>query len=296
MKILITGNRGFVGRHFWDYFSRLDRDELHGVDIVDPERPMDVREYIRGEGDQHFDLVIHLAAVVGGRAKIEGQPLAIADNLSIDAEMFQWALRTRPDHFVYFSSSAAYPVNLQTGEYPTQLHESDISLAEPKLPDEIYGWAKLTGEIMALKAMDHGIKTHVFRPFSGYGTDQDRSYPFPAFIERAVAQEDPFTIWGNGHQARDFIHIDDIVEAVMKAIEYDIEGPINLGTGRATTFNELADLVTNAAGYKPKGFVRKLTAPKGVEYRVSDPTKMLEFYTPKISLEEGIERAVKGSL
>lgn len=302
MKILITGSEGFVGRHFWDYLTKQDYvAEIDGMDIAHPRVPRDCRHFFREDEGTPYDLVIHLAAIVGGRAKIEGQPLAIADNLSIDAEMFQWALRAKPKELIYFSSSAAYPTKLQTGTYPTQLHESDINHSDPKLPDEMYGWAKLTGEMMALKAIDHGIKTHIFRPFSGYGTDQDSSYPFRMFIQRAMTQEDPFTIWGDGHQARDFIHIDDVVEATMRAVEYGIKGPINLGTGRATTFNQLAEMVTKAvrvadpttgANYRPM-INHKLDAPTGVTYRVSDPTKMHEFYKPTVTLEEGIDRAIK---
>jgi nucleoside-diphosphate-sugar epimerase len=104
---------------------------------------------------------------------------------------------------------------------------------------------------------------------------------------------DPFEIWGDGEQTRDFIHMSDVVDAVDEAIRQDIQGPVNLGWGRRTTFNELAKIVTEIEGYSPE-FKHLPAAPVGVLNRIANPTKMLSFYTPKITLEEGIERALKG--
>lgn len=283
---LVTGNAGFVGRHMHCHLEQAGY-MVHGVDIVNG---IDARDFFR-RNDSHYDLVVHLAAVVGGRQKIEGSPLSLAVDLSIDAELFGWALRTRPDRVVYFSSSAVYPTWMQRRHLRCQLREDMLDLNNISNPDLTYGWAKLTGEMLAQHAEDEGLRVHVFRPFSGYGEDQSLDYPFPSFIDRAIRKADPFDVWGDGEQVRDFIHIKDICSAVLKAVEQDVRGPVNLGTGRATSFNELADMVTSAAGYPPS--VRHLPAePVGVHYRVADPTKMLSFYTPKISLEEGIARAL----
>jgi nucleoside-diphosphate-sugar epimerase len=289
VKVLITGSAGFVGRNF---VNRL-KDEGHSltqVDICDRYLPRDARDYFRND-ETKFDLVIHLAAVVGGRVQIEGDPLSLAVDLSVDAEMFSWALRTRPGRIVYYSSSAAYPVSLQMLSEQIKLEESDIDLEQVGTPDMVYGWSKLTGELLASYAEKQGLRVHVFRPFSGYGEDQSPDYPFPAFIARAKNREDPFTVWGDGNQVRDFIHIDDVVRATLEAVKQDVPGPVNLGWGRATSFNELAEMVCYQAGYSPE-FRHILDAPAGVSYRVCQPSKMLSFYKPKISLEQGIERAL----
>lgn len=284
MKILITGHKGFVGK----YFVRKYQDhDITGVDLKDGN---DCRDLFRNS-DTKFDMVIHLAAIVGGRATIEGAPLSVAADLSIDAEMCQWALRTRPDRVIYFSSSAAYPVALQTQPY--QLVESDIDLARIQNPDMTYGWAKLTGEYCLQFLEAEGIRTHVFRPFSGFGTDQDLDYPFPSYIKRGRDRSNPFEIWGDGQQVRDFIHISDVVDAVDAAIQQDITGPTNLGLGRATSFNELCQLVCDQVGYSPE-VKHIINAPKGVDYRCSNNSKMLSFYTPKITLEQGIDMALRG--
>jgi nucleoside-diphosphate-sugar epimerase len=172
------------------------------------------------------------------------------------------------------------------------LHENHINLDSIMSPDLTYGWAKLTGETLAKYASNEGLRVHVFRPFSGYGEDQDLDYPFPSFIARGKRKDNPFEIWGTGEQVRDFIHIEDVVSATLEAVNQDIQGPVNLGCGRATSFNELAKLVSTEVGYTPE-IKHILGAPEGVSYRVCDPSKLLTFYTPKISLEEGIRRAIR---
>jgi nucleoside-diphosphate-sugar epimerase len=286
MKILITGHRGFVGKYFVEKYKDHD---ITGVDIADG---LDVRDFFKTNRES-YDLVIHLAAIVGGRATIEGNPLSVATDLAIDSDFFNWALITRPGRIVYFSSSAAYPTKFQGNEDWVRLEESMIDLDDISNPDLTYGWSKLTGEYLAKFVQEAGIPVHIFRPFSGYGTDQSLDYPFPSYIKRAVDRMDPFEIWGDGEQTRDFIHMSDVVDAVDEAIRQDIQGPINLGWGRRTTFNELAKIITEIEGYSPE-FKHLPTAPVGVLNRIANPTKMLSFYTPKITLEEGIERALKG--
>jgi len=288
MKILITGHMGFVGK----YFMRKYKD--HDITGIDIKEGNDCRDFFKTD-DNHYDMIIHLAAIVGGRETIENNPLAVATDLAIDSDMMQWALRTKPGRVIYFSSSAAYPILLQDRYIGHKLKESDIMLDQISNPDLTYGWAKLTGEYCLQFLQEKGIRVHIFRPFSGYGTDQDLSYPFPSFIKRANDLMNPFDIWGDGHQVRDFIHMQDIVDAVDEAIKQDIEGPVNLGSGIATSFNQLKEIVCGIRGYNPE--VNHIgTAPVGVMYRVAYPNKMLSFYKPKINLYDGISRALRGEI
>lgn len=285
MKILITGDAGFVGRAFHRALAK-QRHDITGIDLVNGK---EVRHFFATD-DTQFDIVIHLAAIVGGRMTIEGNPLSVASDLAIDADMFQWALRTRPKHIVYFSSSAAYPIFLQRLQYQQKLREIDINLEHIRTPDFTYGWAKLSGEMLASYARAEGLKVTVLRPFSGYGSDQALDYPFPSFIERAKRKADPFEVWGRGTQVRDFVHIDDVVGATFAAVINDVK-TMNICTGRPTSFIELAEMVMLQAGYLAP-IKNNLDAPIGVEYRVGDPTQMLQVYEPKISLEEGIALAL----
>ncbi|MFD8088632.1 NAD-dependent epimerase/dehydratase family protein [Streptomyces malaysiensis] len=286
MRVLLTGHRGFIGRHLHAALQERG-DYVVTVDLVNGH---DALDYFR-TADTRYDLAIHCAAIVGGRASIDGSSLGVATNLALDSWYFRWLVGTRTPRAVYFSSSAAYPVALQQPGEMRRLREGDIDLDNPRLPDATYGLAKVTGERLARYAEAEGCRVHVMRPFSGYGEDQALDYPFPAFIQRAKRRDDPFEIWGDGGSTRDWIHISDLVGATLAAVDQDITGPVNLGTGRATSFDQLAQMVTEAAGYRPQ-LKHLATAPQGVHHRVCDPTRMLSYYEPKVTLEEGIRRAM----
>jgi nucleoside-diphosphate-sugar epimerase len=107
----------------------------------------------------------------------------------------------------------------------------------------------------------------------------------------------PFNIWGKATTTRDFIHIDDIVDAVITMVRNDCNQTVNLCTGRPTTFMDLATIALKVLGHEKtnrKNFKVLTDKPAGVAYRVGDPTMMSDYYTPKISLEEGVERAIRG--
>lgn len=295
MKILITGHKGFVGSHYVDYFnSDITKHEIVGVDVKDG---LDCRDYFKASNER-FDLIIHLAAIVGGRETIENDPLSVATDLSIDSEFFNWCIRTDQNcPIIYFSSSAAYPIEYQTKEIAKRLVESDINLNKIKSPDYTYGWAKLSGEYLAMFARKYGKKIFVFRPFSGYGETQDLAYPFPSFIRRIQERRSSFEIWGDGTQVRDFIHIEDIVKATLRTVELDIESPVNLGSGVPTSFNDLAELAFSVSGHKPVSGIHHLVdKPVGVMFRCSDSSFLHSYYRPTITLEEGIERALNRAL
>lgn len=287
MRVLLTGASGFIGRHLHAEMEARGWD-VDGVDLE--RRHSDALDLFRYSSDD-YDLAIHCAATVGGRASIDGSPLGVATNLALDSWYMRWLTRNRVPRAVYFSSSAAYPVALQQPGPIRRLVETDIDYEQPGRPDSTYGLAKLTGEQLCQYAEAEGTRMTVLRPFSGYGEDQDDCYPFPAFIRRAREQQDPFEIWGDGSSTRDWIHIDDIVEATLKAVDEGVQGPANLGTGRATSFDQLAGLVTEAAGYQPE-LKHLAAAPQGVHHRVCDPSRMLDFHQPRITLEEGIARAL----
>jgi nucleoside-diphosphate-sugar epimerase len=281
---------GFIGRNF---VRRLLRDgwTVSGFDIkTGPDG--DARTWFPAN-DRRYDLLVHAAAVVGGRVSIDGDPLGILQNEGIDYAALSWAVRTGTP-VLFFSSSAAYPVALQARR-GHRLHEHDLHpLGRISPPDQTYGWSKVNGERMVEAARAAGATVSVVRPFSGYGTDQDADYPFRAFLDRATAREDPFTIWGDGTQVRDFIHIDDIYTACMAIVGSGAEDPVNLATGVPTSFRDLARMVTAEVGYEPE--IRLLTdKPTGVRYRVGDPTRMRRYHEPRVSLLDGIRRALEGA-
>lgn len=303
---VVTGSAGFVGRHMVAEleargYTVIGVDPAHGLESCSVRLGYDCRTWFsRAAGRPGVDLVVHCAAVVGGRTMIDGAPLQLAaEDLSIDADLFRWLLTLpgTPPKVVYFSSSAAYPVGYQrgwpAGPVDRQLRERDINLANLMLPDQTYGWVKLTGERLAAEAQAIGLPVYVFRPFSGYGADQDPAYPFPAFIARALAKEDPFTVWGPGTQVRDFVHIDDVVATVLARLDGDNTAPLNICTGVGTSFLRLAEAVCRLAGYAPE-IVTDPSKPVGVQSRIGDPTLMREVRPAEVPLMTGILDALAG--
>jgi UDP-glucose 4-epimerase len=284
---LVTGSEGFIGRHF---AARL-RDLGWDVTGIDVKNGQDAREYFRYMTGG-YDLVIHAAAVVGGREVIENNPLAQAVNLELDAGLYSWARRARPRRIVYFSSSAVYPVSFQRHPQQCRLGEADVDLDAPQAPDRLYGWAKLTGEYLSRLARQDGQAVTVVRPFSGYGPDQDDTYPLAAFADRALARQDPFLIWGDGRQVRDFIHVGDIVTATLLMADREVNGPLNLGRGEPVSMTELARMTCRQAGYEPV-FEYVPAAPAGVDYRVADASALHRLYDPQVTLEQGVSEALE---
>jgi GDP-L-fucose synthase len=247
--------------------------------------------------DKDFDYAFHLAAMVGGRLMIENNPLAVADDLSIDSEYWQWAQKAHPKKTICFSSSAAYPVKHQRVKGYVLLKEDMIQFDEDiGMPDMSYGWAKLTCEYLAKLAYDrHGLKSVAYRPFSGYGEDQDLTYPFPSICKRTMESKgkETLTVWGSGDQMRDFIHISDCVEGVLTTMDkIDNGDALNLSTGIFTSFKQFAAMAADLCGYKPevKGTSDK---PEGVFARGGDTTKQKKFgFEYSISFKDGIKRAL----
>ncbi len=244
------------------------------------------------EVDQ-FDDVFHFAAIVGGRAKIDGDPMMVALDLSIDAEFFYWVTRRKPKRVLYPSSSAAYPVDLQSESHAIALSESDIDFKKMGEPDMTYGWSKLTGEYLAMITAKHyDVSVTCIRPFSGYGEDQDLTYPIPAIARRAANKENPFEVWGSGKQGRDFVHIDDVLDCTLLAMDKISDGTaINIGQGQLTSFLEIIDIFTDFAGYKPE-IKPLLDKPVGVHSRYCNMDWVKENlgWEPKISIREGMRR------
>ncbi len=241
----------------------------------------------------HIHDFYHFSAIVGGRNTIDFHPMAVAKNLALDSAAFSWACSYKPQHMLYPSSSAAYPINHQSKHFNVALREDHIDFKNFSMPDNTYGWAKLSGEFLALKAVEQfGLHVSCIRPFSGYGESQSTDYPIPALALRAINHENPFTVWGTGEQERDFVHIDDILDCIDILMKQNGDGKaVNIGTGRKTTFIEVIHLLSTFAGYSPT-ILPLLDKPVGVFSRYADMshTKQLLHWEAKIPLEEGLMR------
>jgi len=317
-KILITGGAGFVGRYFTKFFLE-NGNEVHVVDnlsnltggIHPNSWPLyspydyknfkfiqkDCREWFNSNIVNDFDYVLHLAAMVGGREVIEKNPIAVSDDLSIDSHFWQWAVKVKPKKTITFSSSACYPIKYQTKENNILLKEDLIKFDKSiGLPDLTYGWAKLTTEYLGKIAFEnYGLKSVAYRPFSGYGIDQDLNYPFPSICKRVLENKskDKIKVWGTGDQQRDFIHIKDCVDGVTSTMDKIDDGSaINLSTGKLTSFKEFVKITSNILGFNPyiEGTSNK---PEGVFARGGDTQLQNQLgFKSKVTFTDGIKEAL----
>lgn len=263
MRALVTGSAGFVGRHMVAELQRRGY-AVREADIADQ---CDALDIFRTD-TTHYDLVVHAAARSPHRAAIDGDPGMHPYNVLLDAAMFDWAIRTGQRRVLYLSSCAALDG-----------------------PVDDYAATKLTGERLAANARAAGVPVTVVRPYSGYGEDQSEDFPFRAIVERARHGEDPFDIWGDGTQVRDWIHIDDVVAGALAVVESGTVEPVSLCTGVGTSMTELAELACAQMGYRP-AFRFRSDRPAGVAYRVGDPSALRRHYAPRVTLEQGVKRAL----
>lgn len=241
-----------------------------------------------------FNEIYHLASIVGGRQLIDNDPLLVGIDLAIDSIFFLWAGKiNKPQHILYTSSSAAYPINKQKSKLNIALKENMIDFKDNfGLPDMTYGWSKLTGEYLAKIAHEkYKLNIGIVRPFSGYGGDQDLTYPVPSIALRVANNDRPVIVWGDGNQTRDFVHINDCIDICIKVCRrINNANAFNIGSGKSTSFKKLAKLLIDLEKYKT--YVKPLKKrPVGVMNRFSNnlKTKKILNWTPKISLEVGMK-------
>jgi len=247
-----------------------------------------------------IDLVYQLAADMGGMGFIENNKALCMLSVLINTHMLMAAKENGIRRYFYSSSACVYNGEKQANPDVVALKESD---AYPALPEDGYGWEKLFSERMCRHfEEDYGLICRVARYHNVYGplgTWDGGREKAPAAICRKVIQakhsgKHEIDIWGDGHQTRSFMYIDDCVKGTQMIMASDIDEPINLGSSEMVTINQLVDIVEDIAGIKLK---RKydLSAPKGVNGRNSDNTMIQDKlgWEPSLRLRDGMEQTYR---
>jgi GDP-D-mannose 3',5'-epimerase len=308
-RILVTGAGGFIGHHL---VKRLKAEGcwVRGVDLKCPEfettvadefEMLDLRRWenclqaTRGNIDQ----VYNLAADMGGIGYITA---ALADisrnNILINTHMLEASRLNGAGRFLFSSSACVYAGYKQKDADVTPLKEED---AYPADPEPGYGWEKLFAEELCRYYWhDYKFETRIVRFHNVYGplgTYEGGKEKAPAAICRKVAlagSGDTIEIWGDGEQTRSFMYVDDCLEGLLRLMASDYREPLNLGTDRMVTINELVALISGLAG---KRLIQRhdLSKPQGVRGRNSDNTRLRQVlsWEPSISLEQGLEVTYK---
>lgn len=271
LKILLTGSKGFLGRHTYRYMQEQGHT-VKGIDI-------DQDIFKHGLPDERFDVLIHFAAYVGGRKGIDNNLYRITKNIELDRQVIEWA-ETHVDKIIYPSSCAAYPKSLQTQE-GTPMQE-DMAGGDPF---DMYGMSKLATECMLKFAK---VKSHIMRPFTIYGPGQSMDYPLPAIIHRAKQGE--CSVWGSGTQVRDWVHINDALRVFEYLVQREQPIVLNIGTGIPLTFKQVAQIIYKEVhGDYSLNLITQSNEPEGAGYRYADISLLKSLgLEPKIGLAEGI--------
>ena len=311
-KILVCGAGGFIGGHLVSDLRRQGHRDIRAVDIKpfgewyqrfpDVENlQLDLQE--KGACEQSVrgaEQVYNLAADMGGMGFIENNRCLCMLSVLINTHLLMAAKQFGVKRFFYSSSACVYNADKQRDTNVTALKEED---AYPGMPEDGYGWEKLFSERMCRHFReDFRIVTRVARfhnVYGPHGTYDGGREKAPAAISRKVIEakesgKHEIEIWGDGHQTRSFMYIDDCLKGVQAIMHSEIVEPLNLGSSELVSINQLVDLVEDIAGIKLKRSYN-LKAPKGVNGRNSDNTliKKLLDWEPDTRLRVGMEKTYR---
>ncbi len=294
-RIYVAGHRGLVGSAVVRALRQQGHANLvlrthHELDLTDQ---LAVREFFAAERPE---AVIMAAARVGGIHANNSQPaLFIRDNLLIQDNVIDSAHRSAVAKFVFLGSSCIYP------KLAPQPIKEDYLLTGPLEPtNEWYAIAKIAGVKMCQAyRREFGFNAISLMPTNLYGPgdnfDLQNSHVLPALIRRfheaKVRGDESVTVWGTGTPRREFLHVDDLADAVLYLLRsYDAEAIVNIGWGEDVTIRELAELVMSAIGYRGR-LIFDANKPDGTPRKLLDVSRLTALgWQPRIPLKNGIER------
>jgi len=306
-NILVTGGASFIGSHLVDKLVKISNN----VSIIDNFSTgkeewvnkkariyygnlLDIHEATRAmEGK---DVVFHLAAVHGGREFIEKYPSEVAQSFAINSNVIRIANQMRVKKLVFSSSVCIYPLKLQEFKHGGTTELDDGFLEGVFRPDGIYGLTKLTAE-QEIKTyrLQHGLPAGIARFSTVYGPRMNNTHALMALIERALKHQDPYLVWGDGNQGRDWLYVKDAVNALIKIAEEEEDATsYNVVSSGTLTMKEIINEIFTIIDWRPKEIFFDKTKPVGPRWRSISSRRIsnnLDFIS-RIAFEDGLKETI----
>ena len=309
-KVLVTGGASFIGSHLVDLLLAKGArvrvvDDLSSGRKGNLEAPLrqGCLEFIRADlrepgatrqAVRDIQVVFHLAADHGGRGYVDLHQAGPASNLFLDGLVFWEARRAAVEKIVFASSGCVYPNFLQKN-VDEEIFLSEDRVAPPYDADNLYGWAKLMAELtLKAYAKEYKIKTASCRYFTVYGPRGVENHAVMAMIARAFIGQDPFEVWGDGTQIRNWTYVEDIVRGTVLAAENIDDGTaVNLGTReRIRVLDAVLETLRYTGGAAKIKFLPDM--PVGPLNRVADNSlaRKVLGWEPWVSFMDGLHRTI----
>jgi len=314
-NIIITGGAGFIGSTLVKRLAQngtrvrvidnLWRGSLDNLKLSDGSYAIDIeRDFFLADLTDYSkclelirdaDLVYHLADVVGGvHFAFGNQEFIFRQNILINSNVLSACIFNKIENYIYVGTACSYPKHLQMQDGFTALSEDQTYPAEP---ESSYGWSKLMGEYEADLAQKSGkLNVGLLRLHNVYGPgasfELSRSQVVPSLIRKAILfPKEPFIVWGSGDQYRDFIYIDDVVNAlVLVASKGMNQGLIQVGSEKPTTIRAASELIAEIS-HKPIEIRFDLTKPEGDRGRIAicDRARSILGWKPEVDIRDGLQ-------
>jgi GDP-L-fucose synthase len=293
VRVLVTGGGGFVGSHL---VERLRADDIEPFVARRGDYDLTVAEDVeRLFADARPDIVYHLAAEVGGIGANRTNPGRYwYANLMMGAHVLERSRLQGVGKVVLAGTVCGYPKFA-----PVPFREETLWDGYPEETNAPYGIAKKTLLVGAQAYREqYGTNAIFLLPTNLYGPrdnfDLETSHVIPALIRKMSESPDEVVLWGDGSPTREYLYVDDCVEALLLAAErYGQPEPVNVGTGVETSIRETAELVAELVGFHGE-IVWDTSKPNGQPRRSLDPSRAEELFgfRARTGLREGLERTV----
>lgn len=286
MKILVTGSSGFIGATLVEYLKNAGYD-VNGIDIASKENTekVDIRDYdklIEVFKKINPNVVIHLAAIASVPISEEEPRECFETNISGTLNVAKVA-NMYGAKLIFTSSAAVYG--------KTQILPTPITT--PIVPTNIYGLSKEMGENIVRYFCQNAV---VFRLFNVYGPNCNRSYVIPDTIRKLLNNKDKIEMQGTGEERRDFIYINDVIQAIRVAIENDVCGTFNLGTGKTVSIKEVVNNIKILMDKESVPVYFKGTTRIGdfnINWADMEGKNKISGWDSKVELTEGLTNTIK---